>query len=257
MIRLSVLASSSKGNSSLVCTPECNILIDAGISARRIKLALEECGLHPNQLDAILITHEHHDHCRGLGQLDKKHQLHLYCTRHTGHDLRGKAPNAIMTYLTTYEPFTIKDLCITPISTHHDALDPLGFTIEHKGLRLGYVTDTGHVCDKMIQELQGLHGLYLESNYDPDMLQNSGRSHALIGRIANNFGHLSNNQAAELVKKIAGKELQHLILGHLSPDCNSPQLAYDCMKDCLDQLGLMPHLQYARATTRTPWAEIK
>ncbi|MFI3242934.1 MAG: MBL fold metallo-hydrolase [Akkermansia sp.] len=257
MIRISSLASSSKGNASVICTPECTLLVDAGISARRITLGLAECDLHPKQLDGVLFTHEHGDHCVGLGQLSKKHDIKVYCTRHTAHDLRAKAPQAAFTYIEPSQSFQIKDLRITPFSTFHDATDPVAYLFECGGTRLAYVTDTGKVSDKMLPYLQDLHGLYLESNYDAEMLQHSGRSHQLIQRIACQWGHLSNQQAAEVVEKVATPALQELLLGHLSQDCNTPQLALDSMSQCLQKLGLSPRLQCAAATHRTAWVDIQ
>lgn len=256
MIKLSVLASSSKGNASLITTDECNILVDAGISATRIIKSLAECEKHPSQLDGVLFTHEHGDHCAGLAQLVKRFELKVYCTRHTATELKRKAPNAVFVNIEPSQSFAIKDLCITPFSTHHDAVDPVAYVFEHAGARLGYVTDTGRVTDKELPLLQNLQGLYLESNFDATMLQNSGRSHHLITRIASHWGHLSNQQASELVEKIATPELQHLILAHLSQDCNTPELAYDNMRRCLDQLQLSPKLQCAAAAYRTPTVSI-
>lgn len=253
MIRLSTLASSSKGNATVISTEQCTILVDAGISARRITLGLAECDLHPNQLDGVLFTHEHGDHCRGLGQLSKKHDIKVYCTRHTSHDLRDLAPKAAFTTIEVGQSFQIKDLTITPFSTFHDATDPVGYLFECGGARLGYLTDTGKVSEKMLPYLQNLHGFYLESNYDATMLSNSGRSQRLIQRIACQWGHLSNQQASELIEKVATPALQELLLGHLSQDCNTPELAYDNMSQCLQQLGLSPRLQCAAAVHRMPW----
>ncbi len=257
MIQLSTLASSSKGNATVITTAECTILVDAGISARRITLGLAECERHPNQLDGVLFTHEHRDHCVGLGQLSKKNEIMAYCTRHTSHDLRAMAPNAAFTYIEPGQSFQIKDLTITPFSTFHDATDPVAYVFESNGARLGYVTDTGKVTDKMLPYLQNLHGLYLESNFDVGMLQNSGRSHHLIQRIASQWGHLSNQQASDVVEKVATSALQELILGHLSQDCNTPELAFDNMNACLQKMGLQTHLQCAPAAYRSPWIEIK
>ncbi len=252
MIKLTTLASSSKGNASVITTAECTLLVDAGISARRLTLGLAECELHPNQLDGVLFTHEHGDHCVGLGQLSKKHDIKVYCTRHTSHDLKAKAPKAAFTSIEPGQSFQIKDLTITPFSTFHDATDPVAYVFECGGARLAYVTDTGKVSDKMLPYLKDLHGLYLESNYDADMLQHSGRSHHLIQRIACQWGHLSNEQAAEVVAKVATPALQELLLGHLSQDCNTPELALKNMQQCLTKIGLSPRLQCAAATHRSP-----
>lgn len=256
MMRFTVLASSSKGNSSLICTDNTRILIDAGISALRITRALEECGLHPKHLDAIFITHEHNDHCCGLGILSKKHDIHVFCTRHTSADIRRKAPKAIVTSIEAGASVQVGDISITPFATSHDALDPVCFRIEHEEQSLGFITDTGIISTDIIANMQGLDALYVESNYDPLTLKQSGRPMALIQRISSRFGHLSNGQATDFVGLIAHPKLKHIVLGHLSQDCNLPSIAYNCMDRKIRVLGLSSNLHCASPTVRSPWFEL-
>ncbi len=254
MLELSVLASSSKGNASVLRSPQCTLLIDAGISARRICKGLEACELHPKNLDGVLFTHEHKDHCLGIGQLSKKHDLQIYCSRHTAADIRPMAPSAAFHYMQPEQSFWIKDICITPFSIQHDASDPLAVLFEHSsGTRFAYVTDTGHVTASMLKHLEGLHGFYLESNYCPQLLEASNRPYSLVSRIASRWGHLSNQQAGELIQSVASPKLQHLILGHLSQDCNTPDVAHAAMQAVLTQMNLKTRLQCAPAAHRLDW----
>lgn len=259
MMRLSVLSSSSRGNASVITAGDAVVLVDAGISAARIRKGLQECGLSVAQLSGIFLTHEHHDHVCGLGVLSRKDALRLYCSRYLAQDIReGLSSSASYTYLEPGCRVQLGELVVTPFSVSHDASDPLGYLFEYRGRRLGYVTDTGKYSPQMLRMLSGVDALYLESNYDPDMLANSGRPFALIDRIAGQWGHLSNTQAAELVREIAHPGLQHVVLAHLSPECNTPELATSCMQRTLEELGLAQQcsLHCAPMAVRLPWIEI-
>lgn len=256
MIRVSVLASSSKGNATVISGGDTHLLVDTGISALRIRRGLAECGLSVASLAGILFTHEHTDHTCGLGVLFKKSPLPLYCTRYTGQDLRPLAPHAVFTYVEPGSAVRIGDFSVTPFSVSHDATDPVGYLFECKGVKLGYVTDTGRIIRGMDLMLAGVDALYLESNYDPDMLHHSGRPLSLIERIESNWGHLSNAQAADFIRQIAHPGLKHLVLAHLSQDCNTPEIARDSMQQTLDELRLPTRLYCAPASTRLPWIDV-
>lgn len=258
MIRFSVLASSSQGNCTVISDGETHFLIDVGISATRIRKGLAECGLSAGQLAGVFITHEHGDHIKGLGQLAKKHPqpLHLYCSRYLAADMRAAAPNTAFTYLEPGAAVQLGQLRITPFSVAHDAIDPLGYIIESGGCRLGYVTDTGHIPRGVPEQLAGADALYLESNYDPQMLADSGRAYPLIQRIAGKWGHLSNEQACEFVRSIGHAGLRHLVLAHISPECNTPELAQRAMAATLAELQLPTQLHCAPMANRLPWIEL-
>lgn len=243
-MNISVLASSSSGNASVISAGDTALLVDVGISALRIRRGLEECGMSPAALQGILITHEHSDHIKGLGVFCKKCPAPIYCSRYLRDDLRAETPTELR-FIEPGSSIMIGSIRVTPFSVSHDALDPIGYIFEHNGVRLGYVTDTGYVSRQMEAILQGVHALYIESNYDEKMLHESNRPWALIERIEGRWGHLSNEQAAELVRHVAHPGLQHVILAHLSSECNTPTRAAKVMKDTLNELNLKTILHTA------------
>ena len=257
MIRFSVLASSSRGNATVISGGGTHVLVDTGISALRIRKGLAECGLSDAALSGVFFTHEHQDHVCGLGVLSKKRSLPLYCSRYLAKDLRGMAPNATFTYLEPGQEVQVGALKVTPFCVSHDAADPLGYVFECEGVRLGYVTDTGIIMRGMPEMLAGVQGLYLESNYDPDMLENSGRTIELIRRISGRWGHLSNGQACDFIRTIGHAGLQQLVLAHISPECNTPAKATAAMRATLDELQLPTQLHCAEMANRLPWVELK
>lgn len=256
MIRVSTLASSSKGNATVIHGGGTVLMIDTGISATRIRQGLKACQLELSQIEGILYTHEHTDHICGLGVLSKRAPLPLYCSRYLLPDLRSCAPNARFTCLEPGAPVHIGDFTVTPICSSHDAIDPFGYLFECDGTRLGYITDTGRIMREMRDLLRNVDGLLLESNYDPAMLRDSGRPYHLIERINGQWGHLSNEQACDFVRDIAHPGLQALILIHLSQDCNTPGIATRQMQATLDKLGLSTSLHCAPAADRLPWVSI-
>lgn len=255
-MRISVLASSSRGNASVIAAGSTALMVDAGISALRITRGLEDCGVRPAALQAIFITHEHEDHTKGLGRFAAKHRPPIYCSRYLRNDLRAIAPDSPLTYVEPGSAVQVGDIRVTPFAVSHDAADPLGYIFEHEGVRLGYITDTGRVTRQMESILAGVHALYIESNYDEDMLRSSGRPHYLISRISGPFGHLSNTQAGELVERLAHPELRHVILGHLSPECNTPACAERSMERILRSCSPSTHLHTALRDRRLDWVHL-
>lgn len=257
MIRLSVLASSSKGNATVLSGGGTHLMIDAGISALRIRRGLSECGLAVRDLSGIFLTHEHTDHTCGLGILSRKDPLHLYCSRYLCRDISAAAPRAALHCIEPGTAVQVGAFSITPFSVSHDALDPLGFLIECEGVCLGYITDTGRIPSGVPDLLRHADALYLESNYDPDLLRNSRRAQSLIDRIAGIWGHLSNQQACDFVREIAHPGLQHVILAHLSQECNTPELATQAMNEVLNEAGHAARLHVAFPNRRLPWIDIQ
>lgn len=255
-MRISVLASSSRGNASIIAAGNTALMVDAGISALRLTQGLAECNLQPAAVQAIFITHEHIDHTKGLGRFTGKHHTPIFCSRYLRDDLRGMAPHSPLTYIEPGNTVQVGDIAVTPFGVSHDAVDPMGYIFEHNGVRLGYLTDSGKVTRQMEAALCGVNALYLESNYDESMLHNSGRPYHLINRIESPFGHLSNVQAGELVARLAHPGLRHLILGHLSPECNTPALAGKHMESILRDHSPTTHLHIARQAERLDWVNL-
>lgn len=239
MLELAVLGSGSSGNSALVCLGETRILIDAGLSARQICVRLERLGVEPDSLDAILLTHEHGDHTRGIDVFCRKRELPVYATTHTCALVRENVRSKVAWHpFEAGSEFTIEGVSVETFSVPHDAVDPVGFVLGCPRSRVGILSDVGHVTRMIVERLRGVDTLFTESNYDEVMLQNdTRRPWPTKQRISNRHGHLSNGQAAELVGRVAGPELHRIVLGHLSSDCNTPDLACSVVRDKLAAEG--------------------
>ena len=219
-----VFASGSKGNCTLVKTGASAILIDAGLSARRLHEHLASAGLAIDDLAGILVTHEHTDHISGLEVLLKKHDIPVYCNRGTAREIHGCSAKSLRIF-ETGASFNIADFSVRSFAVPHDANDPVGFRISHSEGIVGAVTDLGKVTRLVADALRGTNALLFESNYDEEMLANSPRPWMLKQRISGNHGHLSNTEAAEALAGLVTDDLAHLLLYHLSRECNTPDLA--------------------------------
>lgn len=241
------LASSSAGNAALVCHNDTHLLIDAGISCRRITQSIAVLDLTLDDLDGILITHEHIDHVRGLGTLQKKHAIPLYASFGTAAALDYPAP-----YLHAFaadETFAIKDLQIRSFRTSHDAKESVGYRIESSDGSLAVLTDTGYITDEAHDLALGADMLLLESNHDVVMLKNGGYPYYLKQRILGECGHLSNEAAAEFAVECVRAGTSDILLAHLSDENNSPQLAEYTVGRALQSSGLSVRLAAAPRDT--------
>lgn len=239
MLELAVLGSGSSGNSALICLGDTRILIDAGLSARQLCVRLEDLGVDPDSLSGIVLTHEHGDHTRGIDVFCKKRQVPVYATKHTCAIVRESLRCEVTwRQFEAGREFRIGDVSVETFSVPHDAVDPVGFVFGCGKSRVGVLSDVGHVTRVIIDRLQGVDTLFTEANYDEKMLQNDTlRPWAIKQRISNRHGHLSNEQTAELVSQIASPRLKQVILGHLSSDCNCPDLATDVIRETLRKDG--------------------
>ena len=241
------LASSSAGNAALVCHNDTHLLIDAGISCRRITQSLAALSLTLDDLDGILITHEHVDHVRGLGTLQKKHAIPLYASFGTAAALDYPAP-----YLHAFaadETFAIKDLHVRSFRTSHDAKESVGYRIESSDGSLAVLTDIGYITDEAHDLALGADMLLLESNHDVVMLKNGGYPYYLKQRILGECGHLSNEAAAEFAVECVRAGTSDILLAHLSDENNSPQLAEYTVGRALQSSGLRVRLATAPRDT--------
>ena len=228
MLSLISLGSGSSGNSALVYTEKTFVLVDAGISAKQLRIRLNDVDVDPDQLDGILITHEHGDHTRGLEVFCRKLEIPIYCNAVTRESLSLNVSSAeTWRIIECGDSFSIGDILINGFPVMHDAVDPMGFIFQKNGRKLGFVSDVGHVTEIMKSILSEVETIFIEANYDETMLQNDERRPwSLKQRIASRHGHLSNKQAAELIGSIAGGgKLERVVLAHLSEDCNSPEIA--------------------------------
>ena len=223
-----ILGTGSSGNCSLVKNHYAALLVDAGLPSRTICSRLAEENISPDQLAGILLTHEHTDHAGGLKVFLRRHQVPLYCNAETLRALGGSAafPGAEIRIFETGASFDLAGFNIRSFSVPHDAGEPVGFRIEHDGLAFGFLTDLGFATRLVLETLRGVHGLLVEANYDETMLQNdTKRPWSVKQRITSRHGHLSNRAASQVVAEVVGRETQHVVLGHLSRDCNKPEIA--------------------------------
>lgn len=236
MLEITVLGSGSSGNATLVRSQETSVLIDAGFSLRQITLRMDSCGWHPSKLDAILISHEHGDHSKGLRVLCAKYDIPVFAAEaaHGTRELR-EAQLAKTEVIEAGEEFSVGDLAIAPFSIPHDAADPLGFVIKNGGNRLGYATDLGYASALTIHHLRDCRLLVLESNHDPGMLVSGSYPWPVKQRILSRTGHLSNDGAATLLGEVASTELQAVVLAHISRENNTAQLALEAGDKALRQ----------------------
>jgi phosphoribosyl 1,2-cyclic phosphodiesterase len=230
-VELIVLGSGSSGNTAVLRAGETAILIDAGLSARKTLTRLAAAGLQPEQISAVLLTHEHGDHAAGLPVLLRSLRCPVYATRLTADEIRNHDPRSAAAewrLFSTGSTFRLASFEITAFSVPHDACDPVGFTIRHESLSIGILTDLGHANHSVVHHVTGVDCLFVEANHDEGLLQaDTKRPFSIKQRIMSPHGHLSNRAAADLAFRARTPRLQHIVLGHLSRDCNTADLAVE------------------------------
>lgn len=221
-MKICSLASGSKGNCLYLETGETRLLVDAGLSLRETSLRMAERGLDPAAVNAVLVTHEHQDHIRSAGSFARRYQVPVlisYATRQAAASYLKKAP--LLEFESGYS-FTFRDCLIDPFPVTHDCCDPVGFLVESAEGRFGTATDLGVATRLVRDKLQGCRALNLESNHDPEMLQNGPYPWHLKQRIRSRHGHLSNQESLELLFELAHDRLEALVMAHLSEVNNHP-----------------------------------
>lgn len=234
MMNFCSLYSGSSGNSLFLQTSNTKILIDAGLSSKKIEKALTDINVEPSSLDAILITHEHTDHVQGLGTFSKKFDLPVFVNQETLDAMpkqRDKIDDKNIKKFKVYDKFSIGDLDINPFSIPHDAANPCGFNIFKEDKKISIATDIGHMTNDILGKLEESLFIMLEANYDPEVLRCSSYPFILKSRIAGPTGHLPNEIAGKTISHLLKSGLKTAMLGHLSKESNFPELAYQTVVD--------------------------
>ncbi len=232
LMEITVLASGSKGNAAFIKTDQTQLMIDCGISFRQIKLRMQEKAPLLTKLDAIILSHEHSDHTKGVFQTLKQTQAPLYTAKKTYQTLKQKIEvEHEFVPIEEDNPFMLGDLIITPLKTSHDALHSLGFMIQQDHKRLVYITDTGFLQESSFTKIKNADAYLIEANYDVAMLFDSPRPYYLKKRIDSVKGHLSNADSAYYLSQLIGDNTKSIILAHPSQECNTEKCALATVND--------------------------
>ncbi len=237
MIRFCLLGSGSSGNAILVSTRGSKILVDNGLSFRKLQLRCAEVGETLAGLKAIFVTHEHSDHVNGIGILTRKMDVPVYMTRETHRTLPvtlGRIPR--VNYIEAGEDTIINGMSVGSFSISHDAADPVSYIVKAEGVKLGIAADLGHTSELVRRRLAGSHGLVIESNYCPDMLRRGPYPPMIQQRIRGRQGHLSNSAMSSLLAHVMHERLQVVVLVHISEENNTHELALRMAQRALKQL---------------------
>jgi phosphoribosyl 1,2-cyclic phosphodiesterase len=227
------LGSGSRGNGTLVESGNTLVMLDCGFSCRETERRMARLGRTPDQLAALLVTHEHGDHVRGIAPLARKYRLPVWLTRGTWQALRDQDLPEVR-HFEAHDLFAVADLQVQPFTVPHDAREPCQFSFGDGTRRLGVLTDTGRMTPHIVEQLDACDALLLECNHDAGILADGPYSAALKRRVGGPLGHLSNGQAAALLAQLDQSRLQHVVAAHLSEQNNRPELARAALADTLD-----------------------
>ena len=234
-MELCSIASGSSGNCIYAGTDRCHLLIDAGISGKRVEAGLNEIGLKTSEIQGILVTHEHTDHIRGLGVLARRYGIPMYATAGTiewilENQAIGTVDKSLFQTVKAGEEFMIRDMKITPYAASHDAAEPVVYRMQQGKRCMAVLTDLGTYDDDLIARFQGLDALLLEANHDVRMLEIGRYPYPLKRRILSDRGHLSNESSGQLLGTLLHDHFKTVLLGHLSKENNYPELAYETVR---------------------------
>ncbi|PKM50711.1 MAG: ribonuclease Z [Firmicutes bacterium HGW-Firmicutes-7] len=229
------IASSSSGNCIYIGDENTHLLIDVGISGKKIAEGLSLLDVSPQDLKGILITHEHSDHIKSLGIMARRFSIPIYATKDTWNELLtysklGKIDPSLHIEITADISFQIDDICIHPFNTSHDAVNPVCYTFTKNNKKISIATDLGCYNDYIKEKLVHSNVLFIEANHDIKMLEVGKYPYFLKQRILSDLGHLSNEMSGKLISELIHKDLKHVILGHLSQENNYPDIAFESVK---------------------------
>ncbi len=223
-MRFCSIGSGSKGNGTLIQKGETCVLIDNGFTLKEFENRLAQKGLTPLNLSAILITHEHSDHIKGVGPLARKYRIPVYCSHGTAqHEGLGSIPS--LKVIDSHADFSVGELTITPVVVPHDAREPTQFVVHDEHFRVGVLTDLGSLTPYIIDQYRHCHGLLIETNHDVAMLRRGPYPPKLKVRVEGHLGHLNNDQAAYFLSQIQHEQLQFVVATHISEQNNQRELA--------------------------------
>lgn len=257
-MKVAVLGSGSGGNSTVVSCSDGDFLIDIGLSAKQIVLRLELLGIDPDRLKGIFLTHEHSDHARGLNVFLKNRDIPVFANAMTKEALEyGIKSEVSWKVFQTGQGFKVGSLMVNAFPIPHDAAEPVGFVVESATAKFGLVTDVGCVTHSMRTNLKGADALFVEANYDEELLEaDEKRPWSTKQRISSRHGHLSNTQSGELISEVGCEKLMAVLLGHLSSDCNNDHICKKTIQPLLENVGLKTvELICASQHEPTKWVE--
>lgn len=235
-MRFVSLGSGSRGNATLIEAGGCRLLLDCGFSLKELERRLAAVGVEPESLDALLITHEHSDHIRGVAAFQRRYRPALWMSHGTWLGSGLEEVEDLHLFHADQGGFRIGDIQVSPYTVPHDAREPCQYRFEYQRLRLGVLTDAGSITGHIQEMLDGVDALVLESNHDPRLLAQGPYPPSLKRRVGGNLGHLSNPQAVELLLQLGLDRLQRLVMAHLSEKNNCPRLARETLFQRLPQL---------------------
>lgn len=251
--RFALLGSGSRGNATVIEAGATRVLVDCGFPLRELESRARQIGLDPASLAGILVTHEHGDHIGGVARLARAYEVPVYLTRGTA-SARSDWSGCTLKYLSPHEAFTLGELSVQPFPVPHDAREPCQFAFAHGGRKLGIVSDLGRITQHVARSLDACDALLLECNHDVEMLSRGPYPDSLKRRVGGDWGHLSNGQAAGLLRGLDRSRLRRLVLTHLSEQNNTPELARAAACEALDE---DPSWCVCAAQERTSgWCEI-
>jgi phosphoribosyl 1,2-cyclic phosphodiesterase len=254
-MRFALLGSGSEGNALVVQSGATCLLMDCGFSLSETRLRLERLQLQAEQLDGILVTHEHGDHIAGVAKLSRKFDIPVWMTHGTLRSQQDAFVGLPVTEINPHATFPIGDIEVQPYLVPHDAAEPVQYVFGHGAKKLGVLTDAGHVTPHIEAVLSGCHALILECNHDAEMLQNGRYPYSLKQRVAGRFGHLNNQQAAEMLSRLDVGQLQHIVAAHLSRKNNLEALAVEALSAVLGAAA--QRIAVATQEQGLDWREIR